>query len=134
MTKYMCSTLTATALLAGGVMLATVANGQQTPAATTPSGYFNHSSQDARGQGSGESEQTKAPLELKTEKEKFSYGHWDEHGREFQEAIRPRRSRHFERGMKDSLAGGKTLLTDAEAQAAIEEMKKEVTQDSAGEK
>jgi FKBP-type peptidyl-prolyl cis-trans isomerase FklB len=32
----------------------------------------------------------------------------------------------FERGLKDGLAGGKTLLTDDEAQAAIMEMQKEV--------
>ncbi len=127
MTKDMCSTLTATVLLAGGVMLATVANGQQTPAAATPPATSSTPAKTAATKAPASSAQSKSPLELNTEKEKFSYAIGMNMGANFKRQSVPIDPVILERGVKDAIAGGKMLLTDAEAQAAIEDMKKEVT-------
>jgi len=71
-----------------------------------------------------------APLVLKTQKEKFSYALGMNTGNRIGESL-TKQSVPFDpallvRGMKDALAGGKTLLTDQEAQAVLTEMQKQV--------
>jgi FKBP-type peptidyl-prolyl cis-trans isomerase len=68
-----------------------------------------------------------APLALKTQKEKFSYALGMNNGKRLGESLRkqavPFDAAILARGMKDGLAGGKTLLTDQEAQAVMEEVR-----------
>jgi FKBP-type peptidyl-prolyl cis-trans isomerase FklB len=72
---------------------------------------------------------TAAPLALKTPKDKFSYALGMKMGANLQRQSVPVDPNILARGLKDGLAGGKTLLTDAEAQAAItavqDEMRKQ---------
>jgi FKBP-type peptidyl-prolyl cis-trans isomerase FklB len=73
-----------------------------------------------------------APLVLKTQKEKFSYAVGMTNGKKLAEVFH-KQSVPFDpaivaRGVKDGLAGGKTLLTDQEAQAAVAAMQKELYQ------
>jgi len=72
---------------------------------------------------------TAAPLALKTQKDKFSYALGMRMGANLQRQSVPVDATILARGLKDGLAGGKTLLTDAEAQAAItavqDEMRKQ---------
>jgi len=67
-----------------------------------------------------------APLKLTTQKEKLSYSLGMKMGENMHKqsvAIDPA---IFARGLKDGLAGGKTLLTDEQAQAAIMDVQKEM--------
>src|ERR1700733_4265293 len=87
----------------------------QTPAAKT------HSATAAKGP---------APLTLKTQKDKFSYALGMTSGKKLAESLN-KQSIPFDpalmvRGLKDGLAGGKTLLTDQEAQAAMEGGRKDL--------
>lgn len=63
-----------------------------------------------------------APLTLKTPKEKFSYALGMRMGSNLKKQEVPVDPAILERGLKDALAGGKTLLTDQEAQAAMMEV------------
>ena len=65
-----------------------------------------------------------APLTLKTQEEKFSYSLGMRMGENLHKQSVPVSPAIFERGLKDGLSGGKTLLTDQEAQAAIMEVQK----------
>ncbi|MGB8834500.1 MAG: FKBP-type peptidyl-prolyl cis-trans isomerase, partial [Candidatus Sulfotelmatobacter sp.] len=60
-----------------------------------------------------------APLTLKTQKEKFSYSLGMKMGQNLHKQSVPVDPAILARGLRDGLAGGKTLLTDEEAQAAI---------------
>ena len=74
----------------------------------------------------GTTSKSAAPLALTTQKDKFSYSlgmKMGENMRKQSVAVDPA---IFERGLKDGLGGGKTLITDEEAQAAIMEMQKEM--------
>ena len=76
-----------------------------------------------------------APLVLKTQKEKFSYALGMNTAKRMGESLK-KQSVPFDpailaRGMKDGLAGGKTLLTDEEAQAVLTEMQKQVRAEQA---
>ncbi len=67
---------------------------------------------------------------LKTQKEKFSYALGMNQGKRLADSLN-KQSVPFDpailiRGMKDGMAGGKTLLTDEEAQAVLTEMQKQV--------
>ena len=89
----------------------------QTPATKT------HSATAAKGP---------APLTLKTQKEKFSYAVGMSNGKRLGEILH-RQSVPFDpaimaRGMKDGLSGAKTLLTDEEAQATMEAVRKDAIQ------
>jgi len=108
---------------------------QQTPAATTPPATpapatspkaqtpaaKAHSATAAKGP---------APLVLKTQKEKFSYALGVNTAKRMGESLKkqsvPFDSTIFVRGMRDGFAGGKTLLTDEEVQAALTEMQKQM--------
>jgi FKBP-type peptidyl-prolyl cis-trans isomerase FklB len=69
---------------------------------------------------------TATPLTLKTPQQKFSYAIGMRMGQSFHKQSVPVDPAIMARGVRDALAGGKTLLTDEEAQAAIGEVQKEV--------
>jgi FKBP-type peptidyl-prolyl cis-trans isomerase len=66
------------------------------------------------------------PLTLKTQKDKFSYALGMKMGANFKKQSVSIDPNILARGIKDSLAGGKTLLTEDEAQAAIMDVQKDM--------
>ncbi|MGC1226106.1 MAG: FKBP-type peptidyl-prolyl cis-trans isomerase [Candidatus Sulfotelmatobacter sp.] len=60
-----------------------------------------------------------APLTLKTDKEKFSYALGMRMGANLKKQNVPVEPAILERGLKDAMAGGKTLLTEEQAQTAL---------------
>ncbi len=135
--------VTAIYLLAAGMLLGN-ALAQDTPAATTPSAKQTPAtsapaapspSTPAKAQtpaakkpatGTAATAKTAAPLTLKTQKEKFSYAIGMKMGANFKKQSVPVDANILARGVKDAVAGGKTLLTDEEAQAVIMEIQKEM--------
>jgi FKBP-type peptidyl-prolyl cis-trans isomerase FklB len=117
-------------LLVAGLLLGN-ALAQETPAATpsassTPSASGKAQTPAAKTH-SAAAAKTPAPLALKTQKDKFSYALGMSNGKRLAESLR-KQSVPFDpailaRGMKDGLAGGKTLLTEQEAQAAMDEVR-----------
>lgn len=117
-------------ILAAGMLLG-YALAQETPAATTPpapssppastkaptSAAKTHSSTPAK---------SPVPLTLKTQKDKFSYALGMKMGANLHKQSVPVDPNMLARGLKDALAGGKTLLTDDEAQAAIMEVQNDL--------
>jgi FKBP-type peptidyl-prolyl cis-trans isomerase len=71
---------------------------------------------------------TAAPLTLKTSKDKFSYALGMKMGANLHKQSVPVDPNILTRGLKDSLTGSKTLLTEQEAQAAIMEVQNELHQ------
>jgi len=133
-------TTTAVNILAAGTLLLGNALAQQTPAATTQSTPSSASpAPGTPNSGAPAKAQTPAakrpataatPLTLKTEKEKFSYALGMKTGQRMAESFKkqsvPYDPSILARGLKDGLSGGKTLLTDEEAQAAIKAVQEEV--------
>ena len=101
---------------------------QQTPAATTPQGTTTKTQTPAKRPTTAAKSTT--GLTLKTQKEKFSYAVGMRTGQRMAESFKkqsvPYNPAVLARGLKDGLAGGKTLLTDEEAQAAIKAVQDEV--------
>jgi FKBP-type peptidyl-prolyl cis-trans isomerase FklB len=126
-------------IFAAGMLLGN-ALAQQTPAATTPAATTPAASQapatttpaaSAKAQTPGAKKpaaaaRTAAPLTLKTQKEKFSYAVGMKMGENFKKQSVPVDVSIYARGMKDALAGGKALMTDEEAQSAIQAVQKEM--------
>jgi FKBP-type peptidyl-prolyl cis-trans isomerase FklB len=131
-------------LLAAGMLLLGNALAQETPATTppasstpaapakaaTPPAAAKKAQTPAAKAGSATAAKSAAPLTLKTQKEKFSYALGMTNGKRLTESLR-KQSVPFDpailvRGMKDGMAGGKTLLTDQEAQASMDEMRKDL--------
>ncbi|MFZ0761683.1 MAG: FKBP-type peptidyl-prolyl cis-trans isomerase N-terminal domain-containing protein, partial [Candidatus Sulfotelmatobacter sp.] len=106
---------TTLAILAAGVLLGN-APAQQTPPATTPPSSSAKAHTPVK---RSTTRRTGTALTLKTQKEKFSYALGMRMGASLHRQDVPVDPAIFERGMKDSMAGAKTLLTDEEAQAAI---------------
>jgi FKBP-type peptidyl-prolyl cis-trans isomerase len=118
----------AVTIFAAGILLMGNAMAQQTPAATT----------SPASQGSSTTTKTPAakrpataakkptPLTLKTQKEKFSYALGMKMGANFEKQSVPVDPAILARGIRDAMGGGKTLLTDDEAQAAIMAVQTEV--------
>jgi len=130
-------------LLAAGLLLGNTL-AQETPAATPPSSSTPAASGKAQMPAakphSPGAAKTAAPLALKTQKDKFSYALGMSNGKRLGDSLR-KQSVPFDpailaRGMKDGLAGGKTLLTDQEAQAAMDEVRSDLMkkQQAAGKK
>jgi FKBP-type peptidyl-prolyl cis-trans isomerase FklB len=130
------SSTTATHLLAAAMLLGT-ALAQQTPAATTspaspaPATSPKAQTPAAKPHSATAAKRTSAaPLVLKTEKDKFSYALGMNQAKRMSEGLKkqsvPFDSAIFIRGMRDGFAGGKTLLTDDEAQAVMTEMQKQM--------
>jgi FKBP-type peptidyl-prolyl cis-trans isomerase FklB len=127
-------------LLAGGMVLGN-ALAQDTPTATPPASSAPATAAPASSAKtqtsaaktpSATAAKGPAPLVLKTQKEKFSYALGMSDGKKLGEILK-KQSVPFDpaimaRGLKDGLAGGKTLLTDQEAQAALAATQKDVYQ------
>jgi FKBP-type peptidyl-prolyl cis-trans isomerase FklB len=105
-------------ILAAGTLLLGTVLAQQTPAATTPT------APPAKAQTPAAKRPAAAatPLTLKTSKDKFSYALGMKMGANLHKQSVPVDPAILARGLKDALAGGKTLLTNDEAQAAIMEV------------
>src|ERR1700722_3877776 len=125
--------LTAGMLLSGNALAqttpATTPPASSTPAASTPAGSAKAQTPAAKAH-SATAAKSAAPLTLKTEKDKFSYALGMSNGKRLAESLR-KNSVPFDpaimaRGMKDGLTGAKTLLTDQEAQAAVQSVQKDV--------
>src|SRR5579863_8823560 len=124
---------TAINLLAVGTLLLGNALAQQTPAASTPPATPSPATPAKpqtpaakRPAAAKTPAKTPAPLVLKTKKEKFSYALGMKMGANLQKQSVPVDAAILARGLKDGLAGGKTLLTDEEAQAAIIEVQNDL--------
>jgi FKBP-type peptidyl-prolyl cis-trans isomerase FklB len=120
--------------LAAGMLLLGNALAQQTPAATNPPASSapgtTSKSQTPAAKRPATAAKSPTALTLKTQKEKFSYALGMNTGKRMSESLK-KQSVPFDpailaRGMKDGLAGGKTLLTDDEAQAVLNEMRTEL--------
>jgi len=113
-------------LFTAGMLLGN-ALAQQTPAPSTPPASPSSAS-PAKAQTpaakphTAAAAKTPAPLVLKTQKDKFSYALGMKMGANLQKQSVPVDPAILARGLKDGLAGGKTLLTDDEAQAALKAM------------
>jgi len=119
---------TAVNLLAAGTLLLGNALAQQTPAASTQPSTTTKTQTPAKRATTPAKPAT--GLTLKTQKEKFSYAVGMRTGQRMAESFK-KQSVPFDpavlaRGLKDGLAGGKTLLTEDEAQAAIKAVQEEV--------
>jgi FKBP-type peptidyl-prolyl cis-trans isomerase FklB len=117
---------TAVNILAAGVLLLGNAYcpAQQTPAATTqpaspPKTQKATTPKSTAKPGASGPGKTQTPLALKTQKDKFSYALGMNLGANLHKQSVPVDPNIMARGLKDALAGGKTLLTEEEARAAI---------------
>jgi FKBP-type peptidyl-prolyl cis-trans isomerase FklB len=127
---------TAVHILAAGTLLLGNALAQQTPAATTQPAAPSTSATPASGTAAkaqspaakrpATAAKTATPLTLKTQKDKFSYSLGMKMGENLHKQSVPVDPAILARGLKDALAGGKTLLTDDEAQAAIMEVQNDM--------
>ena len=123
-------TTTAVNILAAGTLLLGNALAQQTPAATTqpaaPSAATPAKAQTPTAKRPATAAKSATPLALKTQKDKFSYSLGMKMGENLHKQSVPVDPAILARGLRDGLAGGKTLLTDEQAQAAISEVQNDV--------
>jgi FKBP-type peptidyl-prolyl cis-trans isomerase len=117
---------TAVNILAAGVLLLGNAYclAQETPAATTqpaspPKTQKATTPKSTAKPGASGAGKTQTPLALKTQKDKFSYALGMNLGANLHKQSVPVDPNIMARGLKDALAGGKTLLTEEEARVAI---------------
>jgi FKBP-type peptidyl-prolyl cis-trans isomerase FklB len=131
MHKSFATTLT---ILAAGMLLPGNLLAQQTPAATTPPASPSSTTvakpSTPAAKRPATAPKAATPLTLKTQKDKFSYALGMNTGKRMGDSLK-KQSVPFDpailaRGLKDGLAGGKTLLTDEEAQAVLNEVKTEL--------
>ena len=128
-------TIAAVSLMAIGIMLPGNAFGQQTPPAGSQQGPAAKPAPAAVGgaqkapaskTAQATKPKTQAPLVLKTQKEKASYALGMNVGKGLGASLRQQSVEVDQsillRGMKDALAGGKTLLTEAEMKAALTQL------------
>src|ERR1700682_4406655 len=113
-------------VLAAGVLLLGNAYclAQQTPAATTqptsPAKAQHATTPKSTAKaGTSTAGKTQTPLALKTQKDKFSYALGMNLGANLHKQSVPVDPNIMARGLQDALAGGKTLMTEEEARAAI---------------
>jgi FKBP-type peptidyl-prolyl cis-trans isomerase len=101
---------------------------QDTPAATTPKAPSSAAAGKAQTPAAKRPTGTKtaAPLALKTSKEKFSYALGMKMGANLHKQSVPVDPNILARGLKDGLSGGKTLLTEEQAQAALVEVQNDL--------
>jgi FKBP-type peptidyl-prolyl cis-trans isomerase FklB len=121
---------TAISILAAGMLLGN-ALAQQTPAATTPPASPAPAS-SAKAQTpaakahSATAAKAPVPLTLKTQKDKFSYALGMKMGQNLGKQSVPVDPAIVARGLRDGLAGGKTLLNEEEAAAALKVVQDEL--------
>jgi FKBP-type peptidyl-prolyl cis-trans isomerase len=118
----------AVSVLAVGLMLPASVLAQQTPPATntqqTPPAKTPHSpAAKSRPTGTAKAQ---APLTLKTQKEKISYAIGMNIGTGMHRQSLQIDPNILLRGLKDALAGGKTLMTDEEAKAVMTQLQNEM--------
>ncbi|MGA8621615.1 MAG: FKBP-type peptidyl-prolyl cis-trans isomerase [Candidatus Sulfotelmatobacter sp.] len=120
----------AVSIFAAGILLLANALAQQTPAATTqsvsPSATTSGKAQTPSAQRPATGARSTVPLTLNTQKEKFSYALGMRMGANLKKQDVPVDPAILARGLKDALAGGKTLLTEEEGQAALTEMQNDL--------
>jgi FKBP-type peptidyl-prolyl cis-trans isomerase FklB len=128
----MYKSITAINILAAGVLLLGNGLAQDTPAATTPKASSSANSsakaQTPAAKRPATAAKTAPPLTLKTQKEKFSYALGMKMGANLHRQDVPVDPNILARGLKDGLAGSKTLLTEEEAQAAITAVQNDLRQ------
>jgi FKBP-type peptidyl-prolyl cis-trans isomerase FklB len=123
---------TAASIFAAGVLLPGNVLAQETPAGTTQttspstSTGTTKTSQTSAAKRPATAAKSAAPLTLKTQKEKFSYALGMKMGGNLKKQDVPVDPAILARGLKDALAGGKTLLTDDEAQAALTDVQNDL--------
>jgi FKBP-type peptidyl-prolyl cis-trans isomerase FklB len=124
------SFITAVTILAAGMLLPGNALAQDTPAPTTqsasPSASGSSKTQTPAAKRPTTGAKTAAPLTLKTQKDKFSYALGMKMGANLKKQEVPVDPAILARGLKDALAGGKTLITDDEAQAALNDVQNDL--------
>ena len=121
--------LAAGALLVGNAMAQTPASSpSQAPTAQAPASQAPAAKAPAAAGTSHHATAAKSatPLVLKTDKDKASYALGMNMGKGLQKDAVEIDPNIFARGLKDGLAGGKTLMTEEEATAAINVLKAEV--------
>jgi FKBP-type peptidyl-prolyl cis-trans isomerase FklB len=117
----------AVCLLAAGMLLPGSSAQQNSAAANSQSTTSSSGKAPAStAKRTGAASKSAAPLALNTQEDKFSYSLGMRMGENMRKQSVEVNPAIFGRGLKDGLAGGKTLLTDEEAQAAIMEMQNEV--------
>jgi FKBP-type peptidyl-prolyl cis-trans isomerase FklB len=114
-------------LLAVFLLLLAAASSQETPSAK-PQQSPAAKSQSATKAGSSTTTKTQPPLTLKTEKEKFSYALGMNIGNGMHRQGVDVDPNILLRGMKDALAGRKTLMTEDQARATVMQMQNQVRQ------
>ena len=126
-TLTLASTQVAAVILLAGSLFS-----QQTPPATTqPAAPATKASQTPTTKPkpkAATSAKTATPLTLKSEKEKFSYALGMNIGASMKRQEVSVDPAILARGLKDSLAGGKTILTEDEARATLTQMQNEMRQ------
>ena len=112
---------TAITILAAGMLVPGTILGQQSSAPTTSSGTQSTTTSKPKTSTTHKSTGAKsaAPLTLKTDEEKFSYALGMRMGANFKKQGVTVNPAILERGVKDAMAGGKTLLTEEQAQTAL---------------
>ncbi|HLW87494.1 MAG TPA: FKBP-type peptidyl-prolyl cis-trans isomerase [Terriglobales bacterium] len=108
-------TFTLSTLAAAALMLGTTP-AQQTPAAAPPAPSTKATQHPPASQGQSKS---KSATTLTTQKDKFSYALGMNLGTNFKRQSVPVDADLVARGIRDTLAGGKTLLTEDEARAVM---------------
>lgn len=124
------SFITITTALTGVLLLGNGVFAQQTPAATTPAAPPAKAQAPAAAAKPKTATTAKAPipLALKTQKDKFSYALGMNLGANLHKQSVPVDPNILARGLKDAMAGGKTLLTEDEARAALTAIQNDLRQ------
>ena len=122
--------ITAIAIFAAGTLVPGTIPAQQSPAPATQTTAPSSSGKPQTSTAKKPASTVKhaAPLTLKTDQEKFSYALGMRMGANFKKQGVPVDPAILERGLKDSLAGGKTLLTEEEAQTALMQVQNNLRQ------
>ncbi len=121
---------TAITLFAAGLLLAVNILAQQSSssATQTTSPSSSGTSHTSTAKKPATTANHAAPLTLKTDKEKFSYALGMRMGANFKKQEVSVDPAILTRGLKDALAGGKTLLTEEQAQTALMQVQNELRQ------
>ena len=112
-------------LLAAGMMLPGTLLAQQTPATTTQPAPAANAQTPASKAKTAAAAKAAAPLTLKTQRDKVSYALGMSIGSNAHQGDVDLDPSIVARGLKDALAGGKTLMTQEEAQATLNQQKAE---------
>jgi len=127
--RHMQRSLTIALLLAAATTLAGTGYAQQTPATSTPAATTPTTKPPVKKTGTA-AKSSAVPPALTTRKEKFSYALGMNIGTGLSNNLKKQSvevdSSLVSQGVKDALAGGKTRLTQEEAQAVLTEVQNEV--------